>query len=183
MAISHADHDHPNTPAARAKCRREMDNTHTPYVNPMRELVTGTTHETMENVEGDRKPVKMTVVPRKRGDGGVVKGMQAAKPTKRSGTRIRTIGDLPDVPRMLAYCAKLAWAEGWEVRVGEPFNDNEAHLVITGPVAEITAIWRVNLPNGIWALHMRKLGSSKGSGKASSALEAIEMAAGRSPLP
>jgi hypothetical protein len=174
MAISHADHDHPNTPAARAACRKRMNAGQSPR-----------DEATERALAGIVKPVKMTVVPRRRGDGGVVKGMIAAKPTatKKPGTRVKNIGDLPDVPRMLAYCAKLAWAEGWEVRIGEPFNDNEAHLVITGPVAEITAIWRVNLPNGIWALHMRKLDSSKGSGKASSALEAIEMAAGRQPLP
>lgn len=163
MAISHADHDHANTPAARAACRKAM--------------------------AGTVKAPQMTVVPRKRGDGGVVRGMQATKPhagagnLKRPGTHLRNIGDLPDVPRMLAYCAKLAWHEGWDVVVGHPFNDSEANIKIMGPKAEITCIWRHTLKDGIWALHLRRPGSPTGCGAASSALEAIEMAAGRLPLP
>jgi hypothetical protein len=174
MPISHVDHDHPNTPAGRAKCRKDMSN------------LTVTVDSGKIVSSGLPKPAKVTVVPRKRGDGGVVRGMKAARPSgnlKRPGTRLRTIGDLPDVPRMLAYCARLAWAEGWEVTVGEPFNDIEANLLIKGTIVEIRCIWRHTLKDGIWALHLRRHGSSVGAGAASSALEAVEMAAGRLPLP
>lgn len=150
MAISHADHDHPNTPAARAKCRRAMDNTHTPYVNPMRELA---------EQAGVVKPAKVTVVPRKRGDGGVVKGMQAAAPRrlKVSGTLIKAIGDLADVPAALAVHVRRAWALDWTVQVGHPFNDDERRIVITGPKAEIALVWD---SRGRTATFVRHLDSS-----------------------
>lgn len=151
MAISHADHDHPNTPAARAACRKA--------------LAKGTTHQTTENVTGDRKPAKMTVVPRTRGDGGVVKGMQAdlhaktcqvagcsrcfPKPSpprrlKVSGVKLTRIGDLADVPAVLATEVRRAWNLDWTVQAGHPFNDDERRIVITGPKAEVALVWDSN---------------------------------------
>lgn len=178
MAISHKDHDHPNTPAARAACRKSVTVTTKPSAE--RILAEGA---------GLVKPAKLSVVPRKRRDGGVVSGLQATAPKtgsgnlKRAGTPLRTIADLPDVPQMLAYAARLAWAEGWDVFTGYKFNDEEATIRIVGLKVEITCIWRVTQPHGIWALHLRRLNESKGCGAASSAVEAIEMAAGRLPLP
>lgn len=171
MAISHKDHNHPNTPAARAACRKA--------------IAGGGGDPRVTRIESDGSSARMTVVPRRRGDGGVVKATKAADPrnVKRPGTHLRNIGDLPDVPAMLAYCARLAWAEGWEVTTGHKFNEDEATILIHGPKAEITAIWRVSQPNGIWALHLRRPRMPKGCGKANSAVEAIEMAAGRMPLP
>ena len=180
MAISHKDHDHPNTPAARAACRKRMNAGQSP-----RDEAT----ERALSFDPFAKPAKLSVVPRKRRDGGVVSGLQATAPKavsgnlKRAGTPLRTIADLPDVPQMLAYAARLAWAEGWDVFTGYKFNDEEATIRIVGLKAEITCIWRVTQPHGIWAMHLRRLDESKGCGAASSALEAIEMAAGRLPFP
>lgn len=136
MAISHADHDHPNTPAARGACRKAM--------------AKGTTHQTTENVTGDRKPAKMTVVPRTRDAGGVVKGMQATDPRpaarrlKVSGVKLTRIGDLADVPAVLATEVRRAWKLDWTVQAGSPFNDDERRIVITGPKAEIGLVWDSN---------------------------------------
>lgn len=163
MAISHADHDHPNTPAARAKCRRAMDNTHLSGEAVRKELagtiIKGTTHQMVENVTGDRKPVKMTVVPRRRGDGGVVKGMQATAPKaaarrlKVSGVKLTRIGDLADVPAVLATEVRRAWKLDWTVQAGHPFNDDERRIVITGPKAEIALVWDSNGRTGTFVRH------------------------------
>lgn len=146
MAISHADHDHPNTPAGRAACRKAAATVNAALVlgNPS-------------------NPPQITVVPRKRGDGGVVKGMKAARPPvdlKRPGTHLRTIGDLPDVPRMLAHGARMAWEKGWEVTIGEKFNDLEARIIIKGDLGEIAMVWKPSLPNGVWGIFFRPDGSS-----------------------
>jgi hypothetical protein len=102
-------------------------------------------------------------VPRKRGDGGVVKGMQATEPkaaTRRlkvTGTVIRRLGDLADVPAVLATEVRRAWALDWTVQVGHPFNDDERRIVITGPVAEIALVWD---SNGRTAVFIRNHNSS-----------------------
>lgn len=159
MAISHADHDHPNTPAARAKCRAAMAKDGAPL------KVSG--ERALAESAGLVKPTKMTVVPRTRGDGGVVKGLKATKPhaafgnVKKPGTVLRGIGDLPDVPRMLAYGARMAWGLDWEVRVGEQFNDNEARIVIKAPACEIAMVWKPSLPEGVWGIFVRNWNSSR----------------------
>jgi hypothetical protein len=152
MAISHADHDHPNTPAARAKCRRELDNTHLSYENPMRKLA---------EQAGVVKPAKMTVVPRKRGDGGVVKGMKAGRTLKRENTRIKAEGDLADMPRMLAYGVRLAWAADLDVVVGDRFNEAERRVVIKADKGEISLVWRESNPEGISKIWVRNYDSSR----------------------
>lgn len=163
MAISHADHDHPNTPAGRAACRKTAASVNAAL--------------TMGNPSN---PPTMTVVPRRRGDGGVVKRMQAVRPsgtskaaadramrkaekgglaglvpTKKPNTQIKNIGDLADVPRMLAYGVRMAWAKEWSVRVGDKFNDNEARIVIDAPAGEIALVYRPSLPNGVWGVFFR----------------------------
>lgn len=173
MAISHADHDHPNTPAARAACRKRMNNGQSPRNESAERALA-------EAVGIINKPAQMTVVPRTKRDGGVVKGMKAAAPknTKKTGTLIKDIGDLPDVPRMLAYGVKMAWAVDWEARVGDPFNDNEARVVIQGESAEIALVWRPSLPDGVWGVFVRNWDSSI-TYRVDSVQEAFTLAADR----
>jgi hypothetical protein len=171
MAINHADHDHPNTPAARAKCRKRMGNGQAP--------LNASAERTLAEAAGIvKKATQMTVVPRKRGDGGVVRGMKAAGPgnLKKPGTHLRTIGDLPDVPRMLAYGARLGWAADWDVIVGEPFNDTEARITIKGDQADIAMVWRPSMPDGVWGVFIRNWNSSK-TYRVSSVQEAFDAAA------
>lgn len=167
MAISHKDHDHPNTPGARAACRKNAGTVNAGLVlgNPS-------------------NPPQMTVVPRRRGDGGVVKGMQAHGPTlKRENTKIKGIGDLADMPKMLAYAVRLAWAADLEVVAGHPFNDTEANVIIKGPVAHITLMWKVARPHGISAMRIRPVNSSVCAGDATSAQQAVDIARGVEPIP
>lgn len=164
MAISHDGHDHPATPAGRAACRKAMAAGNAP-------AATG-------------KPAKMTVVPRTKGDGGVVKGLKASASTrnlKKPGTRLKDIGDLPDVPRMLAHGARLAWAEGWEVKVGEQFNDLEARIVCAGPTAELALVWKPSLPHGVWGVFVRPWDSSI-THRVNDIQSGVDMAAGRMPI-
>lgn len=79
---------------------------------------------------------------------------------KRPGTHLRTIGDLPDVPRMLAHGCRIAWDRGWNVTVGYVFNDRERRIVIAGTVAEIALVWRPTLPDGVWGVFVRHNGNS-----------------------
>jgi len=149
MAISHADHNHPNTPAARAACRKAMAG--------------GGGNPRVARIESDGKPAKVTVVPRRKGDGGVVKGMQATAPKaavarlKLPGRLIKSVGDLGDVPAILATEIRRAWDLGWEVVVGHPFNHEERRVVIFGPSAEIALVWSSDGRTGCFT---RKNGSS-----------------------
>jgi hypothetical protein len=173
MAISHADHDHPNTPAARAACRKAMtsgvctcnDSARTEAQRGKILIHAPGCPQKFVAVASSAKqgPAQMTVIPRKRGDGGVVKGMKAAKPVelKKEGRLLKDIGDLPDVPRMLAYGARLAWSVDWEVRVGTPFNDTESRIVVKGALAEIALVWKSSMPNGVWGVFVRNWNSSK----------------------
>lgn len=149
MAISHKDHDHPNTPAARAKCRKASG------------LNVKGTNVTVDRLTGDKTVVKsgqMTVVPRRRGDGGVVQGL---KNSKRPNTHLRADHDLADVPRMLAYGCRLAWAADLDVLVGDRFDDEEARIVIKADKGEISLVWRDKRPDGIWKIWVRNYDSSK----------------------
>lgn len=89
----------------------------------------------------------MTVVPRKRGDGGVVKGMKATKPKvsdrrlKVSGSKIKSLGDLADVPHALAVFVRRAWTEDLDVVAGYPFNESERRIVVLAEVGEISMVW------------------------------------------
>lgn len=119
------------------------------------------------------KPAKIHVVPRAKG--GVVKSTAAAvKNHKKPGTQLRTIGDLPDVPRMLVYGVKMAWALDYPVRVGEKFNDNEARIVVDAPSGEIALVWRPSLPNGVWGVFYRA-GYGSVTSRVESVQEAFEM--------
>lgn len=156
MAISHADHSHPNTPAARARCRKELGlSTKTVTVNltPERKLA---------EQAGIVKPAQMAVVPRKRGDGGVVKGTKAAAPknVKRKNALIRHIHDLADMPKILAYGVKLAWAADLEVRVGDRFREDEARVVINADKGEIALVWKDKNLHGLTAIWVRNWDSS-----------------------
>lgn len=165
MPISHADHDHPNTPAARAACRKAMGS-----------IIKGTTHETVENVEGDRKPIKMTMVPRKRGDGGVVKGMKAAGPER----FLRTSADIPvDCPQPLHYAITRAWANGWDVVEGYKLNDMENRILIAGTIAQVSIVWNAA---GFSAIFIRRLDSSV-THRADSAQAAMGLASGDDDWP
>jgi hypothetical protein len=77
---------------------------------------------------------------------------------KRPGTRLRTIGDLPDVPRMLAHGCRIAWDLGWDVVVGPQFNDDEKRILTNGPVAELALVWKPSTPDGVWGVFVRKHG-------------------------
>lgn len=176
MAISHKDHDHPNTPAARAVCRKAM--AARPDASP---AVTAAVENHRANKTAERllaekagivKPMTTWAGVKSKG----TKPKAETKNTKKPGTHLRTIGDLPDVPRMLAYGARLAWANDWTVKIGEKFNDNEARIVVDAPAGEIALVWRPSVPDGVWGVFFRPKGSSVTHRK-DSVQEAFELGA------
>lgn len=136
MALSHATCDHPATPAGRAKCRAAGGPGGTPQVAVAAPKRATGTRATRKGVKADTRNLK------------------------RPGTQIRTIGDLPDVPRLLAHGCRIAWGKGWPVRVGEQFNDTEARIVIDGDLGEIALVWKPSLPHGVWGVFFRVAGTS-----------------------
>lgn len=193
MAISHADHDHPNTPAARAACRKRMTDGRSP-LNASAERALGGIGRVISDadearldgalVDGvhPRRAAKITVA-KSPGTKGLREAAEAVKTRKRENAKITTIGDLADMPKMLAYAVRLAWAADLEVVTGAPFNDTEANIVIKGPAAHITCIWRSAQPHGIYAMRIRPVDSSKGAGEATSAQQAVDIALGVVPIP
>lgn len=160
MAMSHADCDHPRTPAGRAACRKAGGG------------ATTTRDRQRTALEGARKELATT---RRR------KAVSAN--VKRPGTRLRTIGDLPDVPRMLAHGCRIAWDYGWNVKVGYDFNDTEKRIVIQGTHAEVALVWRPSLPDGVWGVFVRPWDSSITHRIEAGVDHAMRMAAGHDPLP
>lgn len=162
MAVSHKDHDHPNTPAARAACRKAMAAT------PGKSFAenAGVPTAMQKLASGIVKPAQMTVVPRKRGDGGVVKGLQATAPRiadrrlKVSGTMIKVTGDLADMPVELAAAVRAAWEKDWDVQVGERFNETERRVVISGEVGIVSLVWSDSLDKVRTAVFVRSYDSS-----------------------
>jgi hypothetical protein len=154
MAMSHSSCPHPATPAARAACRKARGQqtvsgriSDDAFRDPPIQSITP---------ENDAKPATWTVTPRKT-------KRARSEPTldlKRPGTYLRTIGDLPDVPRMLAHGARIAWSRDWGVKVGHPFNDRESRLVVEGLNGEISLVWKVTLPHGVWGIFYRQYGNS-----------------------
>ena len=139
MAISHADHDHPNTPAARAKCRKDMAAT------------PGKTFK--ENAEA-KKAATWHVKPK-----GKVPA--AAKTVKRANSLIKNVSDLADVPKALAHGIREAWARDLDVKVGDRFRDDEARVVIHAEVGEIALVWKSTNVHGVHAIWVRNWDSSK----------------------
>lgn len=202
MAISHKDHDHPNTPAARATCRKAMNANCTCGDADMDTLIHSRTCPMSPNTEDHkigriissddearladglvdgvhpRRAAKVTVVPRTRGDGGVVKGMRATEPkaaTRRlkvSGTKIKSIGDLADVPAVLAPAIRVAWDVSWDVVAGTPFNDDERRVIVHAPIAEVAMVWD---SNGRTAYFVRNWNSSV-TFRVKGAMEAFDVA-------
>jgi hypothetical protein len=147
MAISHKDHNHPNTPQARAACRKlyaANDAVNTlPHVAAVNEAV-----------KQAAKPATWHIKP---------KGKQPAalKNTKRANTLIKNTADLADVPHGLVYGIKEAWARDLDVRVGDKFRDDEARVVIQADLCEISLVWKVTNPHGVSAVWVRNWDSSK----------------------
>lgn len=169
MAISHADHDHDNTPAARAKCRKAMANGDL----VIQSVVTGKTVKVPA-------PAKVTVVPRRRGDGGVVKGMQAAKPVAGREMAIKGAGDLPtDIPTNHALTIARAWERGWPVVLGDRLRDDETRILIGGELAQVALVWNVEGRAGVF---VRSLTSSK-THRVDSGPQAIALASGDEEWP
>jgi len=152
MAMSHADCDHPRTPAGRAACRRRgiLVNGHRKIIATHHPLCSSPAgHNTAGCPVPAGTPAVVTTLPKGRRSAGSVD-------VKRPGTRLRTIGDLPDVPRMLAHGCRIAWDHEWPVKVGHQFNDDEKRIVIDGDVCEVALVWKPSLPHGVWGVFVRK---------------------------
>ena len=138
MAISHAGHDHPNTTAARTKCRKEMQRT---GVTP-----TPSAERVLAEAAGIVKPARIVKVEpmgrgsgryRKTGDQGVVKATRV----KAYDRPIRTAGDLPtDIPANLVSTISAAWDLGYAVVEGMRLNDTETRILIAGGVAQVSIV-------------------------------------------
>lgn len=214
MAISHADHNHPNTPAARASCRKQMANGDTPLTgNPVPAGgVAGTPHRKHTKASDPcpaAKPAKLTVVPRKamaktgtpveaavlvgksqggpkivvvprrRGDGGVVRGMIAAKPSRKE-KQINNSGDLPaDIPTNHALTIARAWERGWPVILGERLKDDETRILIGGNLAQVALVWNVEGRGGVF---VRSITSSI-TRRVDSGPQALALASGEEEWP
>lgn len=132
MGISHADHDHPATPAARAACRRAMG---------------GNVPE-----KGSEKPAAGRK--RRAGTSGHPRGL------KRSGTTLRAIHDLADVPHVFGNVIRLAWDREYQVTVGEQFTEGDRRVVIHASHGEVSLVWRESNPTGVNGVFFRPYNSS-----------------------
>lgn len=116
MSMSHANCDHPRTPAGRAACRKAGGGAPRP--------------EGAEKKLADRAGV------------GRTSPKVSAKNLKRPGSEIKAEHDLGDMPRMLAHGCRLAWAAGVRVEVGPAFREDERVIIAYGTDANVIMTWR-----------------------------------------
>lgn len=166
MAISHAGHDHPNTTTARTKCRKAMSGGGAPFVA-----------QPTPGIDAPA-PAKMVVVPRRRGDGGVVKGMVAADP--RREVQIRTAGDFPvDIPSTHTLTIARAWEKGWSVIMGESLKAGETRILIGGNGVQVSLVWNAEGASGVFV----RSASSSITHRVDSGAQAIALASGDEEWP
>lgn len=149
---SHDDCAHGRTPRERAICRAQRVQTHV-------DDIVGAPPIVRTPPERPAKPMKFDVVPRARKRGGSAGSVAL----KRPGTRLRTIGDLTDVPPLLASVVRKAWEiDGWEARVADPFNDGERRIVVATPHGELSLCWLADTRNmaNRWIAQWRPNGTS-----------------------
>lgn len=169
MAISHADHNHPNTPAARAACRKALNG---------RPDANATVTAAVENHRANKTAAKLTVVPRRRGDGGVVKGLKAADP--RGEVRILTAGDLPsDIPSAHVLTIARAWEKGWTVILGERLKEDQTRILIGGDMVQVSLVWNAEGRSGVFV----RAASSSITHRVDSGPQAIALACGEEEWP
>lgn len=148
MAISHAGHDHPNTTAARTKCRKEMQKAGV--------VPTPSAERVLAEAAGIVKPARIVKVEpmgrgsgryRKTGDQGVVKATRV----KAYDRPIRTAGDLPtDIPANLVSTISTAWDLGYAVVEGMRLNDAETRILIAGEVAQVSIVFNAGGDSGVF---------------------------------
>jgi len=144
MAINHADHDHPATPAARAACRKAMGTDQT--------MVERNTAILEANRRGELKTnntVLKGVAPRGRKS-------REAKPFT-----IKHEGDLAaEVPHLFSGAIRYAWDKGWTVRSAHPYNDTEKRIEITSEHGTLALVYKSANPNAVWGVFFRPINTS-----------------------
>jgi hypothetical protein len=122
MAISHAGHDHPATPAGRAACRKMMAN--------MEGAASGGTIVTTGT---KARPAVGTVrlvgvEPRRTRRASKVNG---GTPVAERRRFIRDESDMADIPHVFSAAIRHAWhQDGWSIRYGNPYNNTEKRIII-----------------------------------------------------
>lgn len=160
MTMSHADHDHPATPADRAACRKAL--TGAPNDEPWM-----TRHqEQLDSLSPAKGKRTLRVEPKA--------GKQPAQ-LKRTNTTIKAEHDLADVPAICATAVRYAWSKEWPVTVGYPFNASERRFIISARLGEITIIWKTDNPYGLNRITFRLHGDPRWTG-CTSLNEAITLA-------
>lgn len=156
MAMSHANCTHPRTPAGRAACRKLGGPGAAAAATPIPAIMSDEDKATRAEVlvdgvhpsrsfkrsrkaTGTPTPTNTTPTPRKAGSMAL----------KRSGTQLRTVADMADVPHVFANAIKEAWNLKWVVRVGEPFNDTERRVEVFGTHGVITLVWSNTNPSDV----------------------------------
>lgn len=153
---SHDSCDHPTTPAARAACRKAggpSGGVVRPGLPPRKhrgrhhpECTSPTGHDTLGCPVPPGTPAIVKPPARRNRSSATVA-------LKRPNERLRTIGDLTDVPPALAVVIRKAWTmDGWETRVGTPYVHDERRVEVTTPHGTLSLVWRSDkLPlHAVW---------------------------------
>lgn len=180
MAMSHADCDHPRTPAGRAACRKAGG----PRPTTPRCPNDGTVLDFMSDGEmghcakcGDEWHIdglhKAGLVEPPTCEGSVEAPQKPVDvPTKRRGTRRKALvgeartrvveheHDLVNVPAAFGTVIRWAWDHNLGVRTGLPFNETERQIIIQSEHGWLTLVWRAGQPFGVTAVWWRPCDTS-----------------------
>lgn len=154
MSISHAGHNHPATPAARATCRKLMEGS---GGTPTKQRI-----EAGGQVRKAKAPsaaTKAAIV----ADNATANasGKLSKKALKTPGTVLRRVADMGDVPAVMAPLVRLTWErDDWVAMIGKRFDDEQRHVYVGTPHGQITLVWSTTNPNGLHKVWWRPLNTS-----------------------
>ena len=168
MGMSHANCSHDRTPAGRAACRRRQQlGSPTGRLNVERAPVFQQVPMPPDDVKTDDgvRNHQRAEKTRQRGSQAVLTYDDHAPTTdryRRGRHFIRTEGDLAffAVPHAFSAVIRHAWKQGWEVKVTDPYNDNEKRIRIRNGLGDATMVWRPATPHGINAMMWRKVNTA-----------------------
>lgn len=180
MPINHADHDHPNTPAARAVCRRTMAaGGDTPTTTPRKRSAPHTRPEVAAGCtcingalgqphlpdcpvfkDGARATPRLIVEPRAK-QRRMADRIAASSVDRKHADGMAVPRDLLGIPAYMAEVAKFAWGKGWAVTYGDSWTADVRKLRIhNADTGTIGLVWSNKSP-GMHALWFRPNGTSQ----------------------
>lgn len=153
MAMSHANCDHPKTPAARAQCRRSREGVESTPKQPSAERVLAEKSGIVRKPRAKKERVRPRVIETRNGEvaeGFLINPEKHGQMARSFTHHIVPSTWLEDLPEPFSRAAKRFMAFGWPVTWWPPVRPSvrservEQKIIVDGPKGHITLTWNVD---------------------------------------